>query len=73
MVECTWKTVVLIPKRNGNFRGIGLVEVLWKTMLVVINQGIVELVQLHNILHGLRDGQGVGTVSLETKLLQQLM
>ena len=27
-MECVLKTVVLIPKGNGQFRGIGLVEVL---------------------------------------------
>ena len=28
--EVTWQAVVLIPKRRGDYRGIGLVEVMWK-------------------------------------------
>ena len=35
--ECTCQTVVLLPKGNGDFRGIGLVEVLWKAVSGVIN------------------------------------
>ena len=35
--ECMWQMLVLIPKRNGEFRGIGLVEVLRKGLLRVIN------------------------------------
>ena len=30
LVECTWQTVVLIAKRNGDFRRIGPVDVLCK-------------------------------------------
>ena len=26
--ECTWKTVILIPKGKGEFRGIGIIKVL---------------------------------------------
>ena len=28
--ESTWQAVVLIPKGKGDYRGIGLVEVMWK-------------------------------------------
>ena len=35
----TWQTVVLIPKGDRrDFRGIGLVKVLWKTTTGIINQ-----------------------------------
>ena len=30
-MECTWETVVVLPKLNGDFRGIGIMDVIWKT------------------------------------------
>ena len=35
--ECTWQTVVLIPKGEGDFWRIELVGVLWKTIASLIN------------------------------------
>ena len=32
MMECDWYMVVLVPKENGEFRGIGLIEVIWKAL-----------------------------------------
>ena len=32
--------VFLLTKANGDFRGIGIIEVLWKTVLGVINHRI---------------------------------
>ena len=63
---------VIAPKETGNFRGIQLVEVLWNTILGVINRQIGVAVQFHNILHGLWGGQGIGTEFIEDKILQQL-
>ena len=70
--EFTWKPMVLIPKGNGEFWGIRIVEVLCKELLVLINQRIGEVLQFHKILHGLRAGRGMENSSLEVKLLQQL-
>ena len=36
--EAAWQTVVLIPKGKGEFRGIGLVEVTWKLMTVILHR-----------------------------------
>ena len=36
--EATWQAVVLIPKGKGDYRGIGLVEVLWKVVAVILNR-----------------------------------
>ena len=35
--EATWQALVLIPKGKGDYRGIGLVEVMWKVEAVVLN------------------------------------
>ena len=35
--ECMWKMEFIIPKGDGEFRGISITEVLWKTLLGVIN------------------------------------
>ena len=67
-----WQTMVLIPKRNGESRGIEFVGVLWKALLGVTIRQIGVEVQFHDVLHGLRAGQEMGTASLESKLLQQL-
>ena len=36
--EITWQAVVLIPKGKGDYRGIGLVEVMWKVVAVILNR-----------------------------------
>ena len=38
MEYATWKAVVLIPKGGGEYRGIGLVEVVWKEVVVILNR-----------------------------------
>ena len=65
--------MVLIPKGIGEFRDIGLVEVLWKSLLGVINCHIGETLQFHDVLHGFWAGRGTGTASLKAKLLQKLI
>ena len=64
--------VVLIPKRNsGDFRGIGLPEVLWKVIEKVLDARF-SSIELHDYLHGFRAGRGCGTGIMEAKLVQQL-
>ena len=36
--EATWQAVVLIPKGKKDYRGIGLVEVLWKVVAAILNR-----------------------------------
>ena len=64
--------VVLIPKGKGDYRGIGLVEVMWKAVAVILNRRITSSITFHDVLHGLRAGRGTGTAALEAKLIQQL-
>ena len=35
--ECTWQAVVLISKGKKDYRGIGLVEVMWKVLAAILN------------------------------------
>ena len=51
-VDCTRQTVVFLPKGNGKFWGIGLVEVIWKTASGIIIQRIGKGFWLHYVLHG---------------------
>ena len=61
--------------RNGRLeaRGIGLVEVMWKVVVAVLNLFFISSITYHNSLHGFRAGRGTGTATLEAKLLQQLV
>ena len=70
--EATWQAVVLIPKGKGDYRGIVLVEVMWKVMAVILNRRLTSSIIFHDVLHGFRAGRGTGTATLEAKLLQQL-
>ena len=55
--ECTCQMLVLIPKENGYFKGIGHVEVIWKALSVVVNRRIRELVQFCDVLRGFWEGR----------------
>ena len=67
-----WQTVVLIPKGKKDYRGIGLVEVVWKVVAAILNRRFTSSITYHDALHGFRAGRGTGTATLEAKLLQQL-
>ena len=61
-------TIVLIPKGNsGDFRGIGLLEVVWKVTEKIIDARL-KCAPLHNALHGFRPGRGCGTGTMEVEL-----
>ena len=70
--EATWKTVVLIPKGRKEYRGIGLVEVMWKSVAAILHLRLTTAITYHDFLHGFRVGRGTGTATLEAKLFQQL-
>ena len=70
--EATWKTVVLIPKRKKEYRGIGLVEVTWRVVLAILHHRILTTITYHNALHSFRSGRGTRTATLEAELIQQL-
>ena len=60
--ENTQQTVVFIPKGyRWEFRGVGLVEVLWKTIPGLLNQCFTSAIRFHDVLHGFRAGRSTGT------------
>ena len=62
--------VVLIPKGERYYRGIGLVEAMWKVVAAILNFRITASITFHDFLHGFRAGRGTGTATLEAKLIQ---
>ena len=71
--EAVCQAVVLIPKGGGEYRGIGLVEVMWKAVSVILNRRFTTSTTYHDYLHGFQAGCGTGTVTLEVNLLQQVV
>ena len=64
----------MVPKGGGtNIIWIGLVEVMWKAISVIINRWIFSSVQCHDALHGFHAGIGTGTATLKAKLLQNII
>ena len=43
--------MVLIPKRGEYYRGIGLMEVVWKVVEVILNRWITDFITFHNVLY----------------------
>ena len=70
--EATWETVVLIPKGRKEYRGIGIVEVMWNVVAAILHCRLTTAITYHNFLHSFREGRSTGTATLEAKLLQQL-
>lgn len=70
--ELAWASMVLLPKDSGGFRGIGLLEVIWKVLSSIMNARMAATINLHDALHGFRPGRGTSTAIIEAKLVQQL-
>ena len=64
--------MVLTPKGRKEYRGIGLVEVMWKVVAVILHCQLTTAITYHDFLHGFRASRGTRTATLEAKLLQQL-
>ena len=70
--EATWQAVVLIPKGKTDYRGIGLMEVMWNVVVAILNRRLTASITFHDFLHRFWAGCGTDTATLEAKLLQQL-
>ena len=67
--EATWQALFLIPKGKKDYRGIGLVEVMWKVVAAILNRCFTASITYHEVLNGFRAGCGTGTATLEAKLI----
>ncbi len=69
--QMSWVVILLLSKWGGGYRGIGLLDPMWKVMekIMVARMSCLEL---HNCLHGRLPCQGMGTAIMEVKLNQQL-
>ena len=70
--EATWQAVVLVPKGEKEYHGIGLMEVMWKVVAAILNRRLTDFITFHDFLHGFRAGRGTGTATLEAYMLHQL-
>ena len=65
--------MVLLPKGGGDYHGLGIEELVWKALTVILNCRFATSITYYDSLHGFRSGRGTGTASLEVKLLQKVM
>ena len=64
--------LVLLRKPCGNeFRGIGLLETVWKLISSIIDLRMKEAVEFDDSIHGFRQQRGTGTAVLRNKLRMQ--
>ena len=70
-MQATWQAVIVLPKGSGDFHGIELVEVIWKTVSVILGNRLGKAIEFHDVLLGFRANRRTGTASLEAKLFQQ--
>ena len=61
--------MVLLPKGEKDYCGIGLVEVMWKVVAEILNLRLTASITFHNFMHGFRAGRGTGTSTFEANLL----
>jgi hypothetical protein len=69
--QLLWVVIILIPRGGGDYRGIRLLEPMWKVCKRVMDLRL-NAFDLHNLLHGCRDKRGTRTARIEAKLAQQL-
>ena len=66
------QAVVLITKGKKEYRGICLMEVMWKVVAAVLNSHFTASITYHDFLHGFWASRSTGTTTLKAKLLQQI-
>ena len=61
------------PENKEGYRGVGLVEIIWKVCAVVVNCILKRGVELYNALHKFSEERVMGEDTLEAKLAQYLV
>ncbi len=67
LVQMQWIIIVLLPKMGGNYRDIGLIDSIHKTVQLV-EDGRLEVIDFHDCLHGFLTGHGMVKAIVEMKL-----
>ncbi len=69
--QMSWMVIVLLPKGGGDYRGIGLLDPMWKVVekIMVARMSCLEL---QDCLHGGLPRRGTGMAIMGVKLNQQL-
>ena len=67
-----WLMLVLITKDESFLWCIGIIEVLWKLVEIIINKSLKYSIEFCNALHGFRSGRGTGTTTIEEKPLHKI-
>ena len=49
--EYKWKAVVMTPNGDGEYHIIGLVEVVWKVVTLILNHHFTTSITFHDVLH----------------------
>ena len=71
--EATWKIFVLLTKGGRYFHGIGLVEVIWKTIAVILDRCLGIARKFYDVIHRFWPGRRMGNGFLNAKLLKHLV
>ena len=71
--EFTWNTFVFLLKGGYEYCGIGLVEVLWKVIDIIIDWYLVDSIKFHDVLHRFRAWRGTRMATLDSKLLHNIV
>ena len=69
--QMLWTIIVLLPKGEGDHRGIWLMDPVWKVIEVVMDNRL-KVLDYHDCLHGFLVGHDTGIPATEVKLVQQL-
>ena len=70
--EATWQAVILIYNGRMEYYVIGLLELVWKVVVAILNLRLTASIAYQYFLHILQAGHGLGTTTLKAKLFQKL-
>ncbi len=65
--QMTWMIIILLPKGGGDYRGIGILDPIWKVVEKVMVARL-SVIELHDCLHGGLPRRGTGTAIMEVKM-----
>ena len=67
-----WQAVIIMTKWSGYLYRIELVEVIWKTVFVIIDKRLGKVIKFQDVMNRFRDNHRAGKSPLEAKLLPNI-